>query len=83
MADTRLTVRLDRKLRQRLFRLARQQGKRASEVVRQAVDCYCRDQDHEPTCYDIALKAGLIGVAKNLPPDLSTNPKYMEGFGKS
>lgn len=24
----------------------------------------------------------FIGCLKNLPPDLSTNPKYMEGFGR-
>lgn len=28
-------------------------------------------------------KAGLIGCIKDAPPDLSTNPNYMEGFGES
>jgi len=28
-------------------------------------------------------RLGIIGAAKDLPPDLSTNPKYMEGFGAS
>ena len=83
MPSTRLTVRLDAKLRQRLRRLARQQGKRDSEIVREALDAYCPNHQKTITCYDIALKAGLIGVAKNAPPDLSTNPEHMEGFGKS
>lgn len=26
---------------------------------------------------------GLIGLIHDAPPDLSTNPKYMEGFGES
>ena len=30
---------------------------------------------------DVADKAGLVGCLKGGPPDLSTNPKYMEGFG--
>jgi hypothetical protein len=25
----------------------------------------------------------LIGTVEGLPPDLSTNPKYMEGFGET
>jgi uncharacterized protein YlxW (UPF0749 family) len=28
-------------------------------------------------------EAGLVGVVKDAPPDLSTNKKYMEGFGES
>ena len=56
------------------------------------------DGDHEPTAagvgsdadaippgesaYDGFLKAGVIGIIKDGPSDLSTNPKYMEGFGE-
>jgi len=36
-----------------------------------------------PNLYELLDKAGLIGCIKDAPPDLSTNPKYMEGFGKS
>jgi predicted DNA-binding antitoxin AbrB/MazE fold protein len=39
--------------------------------------------DDGPTLYEVLNKAGLIGCIKNGPPDLSTNPKYMEDFGKS
>lgn len=28
------------------------------------------------------ILAKYIGCLKGLPPDLSTNPKYMEGFGR-
>jgi predicted DNA-binding antitoxin AbrB/MazE fold protein len=34
------------------------------------------------TLYDILSKDGWIGSLKDAPPDLSTNPKYMEGFGE-
>ena len=34
------------------------------------------------SAFDLAERAGLVGVVKGLPPDLSTNVKYMEGFGK-
>ncbi len=32
-------------------------------------------------CYDLAMELGIIGIAKDLPSDLSTNPDYFEGFG--
>jgi len=34
-----------------------------------------------PTCYEVAKKARIIGMVKNAPSDLSTNKKYLEGFG--
>lgn len=33
--------------------------------------------------YESLLEAGFIGCITDGPPDLSTNPKYMEGFGES
>lgn len=33
--------------------------------------------------YDVFERAGLIGCIKDAPLDLSTNPKYLEGFGDS
>jgi hypothetical protein len=35
------------------------------------------------TAYDYARKAGLIGAVKGAVRDLSTNPKYFDGFGAS
>jgi predicted DNA-binding antitoxin AbrB/MazE fold protein len=34
------------------------------------------------SCYDVAARAGIIGAIKGGPSDLSTNPKYLEGFGE-
>lgn len=39
--------------------------------------------DEGPTLFEMLDKAGLIGCIKDGPTDLSTNPKYMEDFGKS
>jgi predicted DNA-binding antitoxin AbrB/MazE fold protein len=36
-----------------------------------------------PTLFELLDEAGLIGCIKDGPTDLSTNPKHMEGFGKS
>lgn len=36
----------------------------------------------KPTLFEVMDEAGLIGCITDAPPDLSTNPKYMEGFGK-
>jgi len=33
------------------------------------------------TLFESMSKAGLIGCVKDAPSDLSTNPRYMEGFG--
>lgn len=33
------------------------------------------------SCYDIALRTGIIGMIEEAPIDLSRNPKYYEGFG--
>ncbi|MEQ8846918.1 hypothetical protein [Botrimarina sp.] len=37
--------------------------------------------DVQQSAYDLAVRLGVIGVVKNAPPDLSSNPKYLEGFG--
>jgi predicted DNA-binding antitoxin AbrB/MazE fold protein len=39
--------------------------------------------DDGPTLFELLDEAGLIGCIKDAPPDLSTNPKYMDGFGQS
>lgn len=37
---------------------------------------------NERSFYDATKAAGLIGKYDDYPPDLSTNPKHMEGFGE-
>jgi predicted DNA-binding antitoxin AbrB/MazE fold protein len=38
--------------------------------------------DSGKTLFDVLNEVGWIGSIKDGPSDLSTNPKYMEGFGK-
>jgi hypothetical protein len=39
-------------------------------------------EQEQRSLYDALNARGLIGCLKDAPPDLSTNPKYMEGFGQ-
>jgi hypothetical protein len=87
--NDRITIRLDDESRQQIEELSRAVGASPSTVIRTAVDSYYRTTQKRrrgrakrETVYDIMLRAGLIGCIKDGPPDLSTNPKYMEGFGE-
>jgi hypothetical protein len=48
-----------------------------------ALEKFLSEPNTERSTYDLAKEAGIIGCADGLPADLSTNPKYFEGFGKS
>jgi hypothetical protein len=38
--------------------------------------------DQVRSLYDALSARGVIGCLKDAPPDLSTNPTFMEGFGQ-
>lgn len=40
------------------------------------------EDDCEESAYDLAVRRGIIGMFKDGPSDLSSNPKHMEGFGE-
>ena len=82
MSTARITIRIEEETQERLETLAEAAGKSQSEVVRLALEDYLDRNEQVETCYDVFKKAGLIGCYKGGPPDLSTNPKYMEGFGR-
>ena len=87
MSDTmrshRITVRVPKPLAVRLRQRSRMKGQTSSELVRIALEKFLGEPKAERTAYDLAKEAGIIGCADGLPADLSTNPKYFEGFGKS
>lgn len=59
---------------------ARERGLSKSALIREAIEVYLAgDAPSVPSALDMA--AGLVGAWEG-PPDLSTNPKYMEGFGE-
>ena len=81
--DKRISVRFPAALQARLARRARLAGKTESEIVRESVEAHLEEAPKQESALDLARKLGLVGCVKDAPADLSTNPKYMEGFGKS
>jgi len=82
MASCRISVRIDAALEQRLKQESTSRGKAESDVVREALEQYFAGRQKPESCYDIASRTGVIGCAKGLPADLSTNPRHFDGFGK-
>jgi hypothetical protein len=78
----RINFRIGHWLKQQLEAEAREKGVRPSDIVRQALEEHMQARTERPNCRDLAERLGLIGSAKGLPRDLSTNPKHMEGFGR-
>ncbi len=78
----RINVRVDERLKHQLEAEAREKGVSPSEIVRQALEEHMQQRTPRETCLDIAKRLGILGSAKGLPADLSTNPKHMEGFGR-
>jgi hypothetical protein len=52
-----------------------------SDLAGKVVDLQLAAEELALTAYDDARRARLIGAAKSGVRDLSTNPKYFEGFG--
>ncbi len=81
-------MRIDATLQRRLEAKAAATGKKQSQIVSEALQEYLParrpSRRKRMSAYDLAVKTGFIGAAgPGLPPDLSTNKKYFEGFGKS
>lgn len=77
----RINVRINKELKQELEAEALEKGVRPSDIVREALKEHIQSRKPAPTCLDIARRIGLLGTYKDAPPDLSTNPNHMEGFG--
>jgi Ribbon-helix-helix protein, copG family len=78
----RINVRVEKRLKEELEAEAKEKGVQPSVIVRQALEEHMRSRTPQPNCREVAERLGLIGVAKGLPADLSTNPAHMEGFGR-
>ena len=83
MATDRISIRIDPQLRRGLQEQASLSGKNMSDAVREALEAYFVNRESSVTCYDLALKAGLIGAARTAPRNLSTQRKHLRGFGRS
>jgi len=82
MKDRRVSVRLTEDLRRRLQSAAARSGKRESVIIREALARQLAPARAAESAYDVALRAGIIGVARNSPSDLSANPSHFDGFGE-
>jgi predicted DNA-binding protein len=81
MKDERITFRVTHEIRRRLQAAARRSGRRESDLVRDAVERQLAAEEPALTAYELAKKAGIIGVVKGKIRDLSTDRKYFDGFG--
>ena len=78
----RINVRVEGTLKQRLEIEATQKGVSPSAIVRQALEEHFGRQTPPENCLQLAERLGILGSIKGLPADLTTNPEYMEGFGR-
>jgi Ribbon-helix-helix protein, copG family. len=76
----RLSARVDQVTHRKLTERARLEVKDESEIIREALKLYL---DARETAYDMVMRIGGAGIATGLPSDLSTNKKYLKGFGES
>src|SRR5580692_13222529 len=87
MASNRITIRIPETLGQRLRHRSRMRGQPESALVREALETYLGQPTEARPAYELAEEAGLIGCIgrglKSPAKDLSTNPRHLEGFGKS
>jgi predicted DNA-binding protein len=90
MNSERITVRIPQELGGRLRHRSRMKGQTESDLVREALQTYLGRSNGERSAFELAEEAGLIGSIRRshgsrarLPAkDLSTNPRYLRGFGK-
>lgn len=73
-----MTIKLPARLSARVARIARARHVSRSAVVRQAIEALPVDERDT-----IVERFGhLLGAARGLPRDLSTNKRHMRGFGE-
>jgi hypothetical protein len=81
-----MDIQIAPELQQQLETLARERGMSVDALLRDLL----RHAHHgegengtsaEQTCYELAAASGILGVVGDAPPDLSTNPDHLDGFG--
>lgn len=75
-----VSLKMPKRLAAQVRAAARERGLSKSALIREAIESYLAGYAPPvPSALDMA--ADLVGSWEG-PPDLSTNPKYMEGFGE-
>lgn len=80
------SIQLTNEQQEKLTRLAAQSGKPWQEVLGKALASFeqqtkAANGTPPETVHAALVRLGLLGCVTDAPPDLSTNPQYMEGFG--
>ena len=77
-----ISFKLPENLDAKLNRAAQQRDQTKSAVVREALEQFLNGRrTRKKSVSALELAGDLVGCCQG-PGDLSTNPKYMEGFGK-
>lgn len=66
----------------RARKLSPEQQRKLIEELTSAASPEDSSAPHGKTVGEALRERGLLGAMKDAPPDLGTNPKYMEGFGE-
>jgi hypothetical protein len=77
----RISIRVEPDLKRQLEDEAKAAGVRPSNVVGEAIREHLERRKPRESAYDVAKRIGIVGIYKDAPSDLSTNPAHMEGFG--
>lgn len=83
MAVDPYEITLNAEQRRQLAELADRAGRPWPEVFAEAIQSYCPSNGSSKTGHSSFYDAmkDVIGIVKGASPDLSGNPRYMEGFG--
>ena len=76
-----ISLKLPEALDAKLARLAKARKQTKSEVVREAIESMLNGGQPKRPVTMAELAGDLLGCLEG-PGDLSTNPKYMEGYGR-
>jgi Arc/MetJ-type ribon-helix-helix transcriptional regulator len=76
-----ISLKLPDSLHAKLVRLAKNRKRTKSDVVREALEQMLNGTSRARSISALDLAGDLVGSCKG-PGDLSTNPKYLERFGR-
>jgi len=76
-----LSIKLSKVIDEKLTTAAKKRKKAKTAVVVEAIQEYLSKEDQETTVTAYDLAKDLLGCGEG-PSDLSTNKKYMEGYGR-
>ena len=77
-----ISLRVDNELKEAIAEYSSINNMNQSDLIRIALSDYLKEQKNPKKKGRMAQLAGNIIGSESSPRDLSTNPKYMEGFGE-